>query len=132
MAKAQRFLFSFTKFMDFLKKHQDKLNIYVRTYNDSPSGETDFYLDDKLYISEENTRGQGKQYFLFDNNMVIGIGSNRSPVIPMYYFINPDDDEDIYLVHDVGVPLFDETLHPINPDVFQLLKEHGGIDKGNN
>lgn len=132
MAKAQRFLFSFSKFIKYLKNNQDTLNLNSRTDGDSFSDEITFYLDDKLSVSEEDIRGQAQQYFLVDNDMVIAYGSDRSSRVYIYYVVNPENDKDIYLIRDMETPFVDETLHPIKLDVFNLLKEYGGIDKGNN
>lgn len=132
MTKVQRFLFSFPKFIKYLKNNQDTLNLNTRTNIDSFSDETTFYLDDKWYISEEDIQGQAQQYFLVDDDMVIAYGSDRSTWVYIYYLVNPDNDRDICLIRNVENSFGYETLHPIKYDVFKLIKEHGEVDREDN
>lgn len=132
MAKAQRFLFSFSKFIKYLKNNQDTLNLNSSTYVDSFSDEITFYLDDKLSVSEEDIHGQAQQYFLVDNDMVIAYGSDLSTCVNIYYLVNPDNDRDICLIRNVENSFGYETLHPIKYDVFKLIKEHGEVDREDN
>ena len=130
MVKAQRFLFSFPKFMDYLTNNQYTLNLYSVTNSNSFSDETTFYLDDKLHISEEFIHGKGStQWFLLDNNMVIAYRNELSPDVYIYYVINPDDEKDIRLVRNIKKPLVDETLRPIKHNIFKLMKEYGEINR---
>lgn len=132
MTKVQRFLFSFPKFIKYLKNNQDTLNLNTRTNIDSFSDETTFYLDDKWYISEEDIQGQAQQYFLVDDDMVIAYGSDRSTWVYIYHLANPDNDQDICLIRNVENPFGYETLYPIEHDVFKLIKEHGEVDREDN
>lgn len=127
MAKAQRLLFSFQKFINYVQLNQDTLKLHTYTHNDSFSDEITFQLDTELYISKEDIHGEGTQYFLTDHDMVIAYGDNHSSNQYLYYFVNPNDENKIYLIRDMDKPFVDETLHPIDPDVFKLLKEHGEI-----
>lgn len=132
MAKVQRFLFSFPKFINYLKNNQGTLNLNTRTNVDSFSNETTFYLGDKWYISEGYIQGQAQQYFLVDNDMIIACGSDRLSTINIYYLVNPDNDRDICLIRNVENSFGYETLHPIKYDVFKLIKEHGEVDREDN
>ena len=132
MAKVQRFLFSFPKFINYLKNNQGTLNLNTRTNVDSFSNETTFYLGDKWYISEGYIQGQAQQYFLVDNDMIIACGSDRLSTIHIYHLVNPDNDKDICLIRNVENPFGYETLYPIEHDVFKLIKEHGEVDREDN
>ena len=132
MVKAQRFLFSFPKFIKYLKDNQDTLKLDGRTNIDSFGGETSFYLDDEWYVSEEDIQEQAQQYFLVDDDMVIAYGNDLSTCVNIYYLVNPDNDRDICLIRNVENSFGYETLHPIKYDVFKLIKEHGEVDREDN
>lgn len=133
MAKVQRFLFSFPKFINYLKNNQHTLNLYGITNINSFSEETIFHLDDKWYISEEGIHGQSQHYFLvYDDDMVIAYGNDLSTCVNIYYLVNPDNDRDICLIRNVENSFGYETLHPIKYDVFKLIKEHGEVDREDN
>lgn len=132
MVKAQRFLFSFPKFIKYLKDNQDTLKLDSRTNIDSFGGETSFYLDDEWYVSEEDIQEQAQQYFLVDDDMVIAYGNDLLTCVNIYYLVNPDNDRDICLIRNVENSFGYETLHPIKYDVFKLIKEHGEVDREDN
>lgn len=127
MAKAQRFLFSFQKFINYLQLNQKNLNLYTYTQNDKFSDEITFQLDTELYISREDIHGKGTQYYLTDHYMVIAYGDNHSENKYLYYLVNPDSENEMHLISDMEKPFVDETFHLIDPDVFSLLKKHGEI-----
>lgn len=133
MAKVQRFLFSFPKFINYLKNNQRTLNLYGITNINSFSSETIFHLDDKWYISEEGIHGQSQHYFLvYDDGMVIAYGNDLSACVNIYFLVNPDNEKEIWLIRNVENSFGYETLHPIKYDVFKLIKEHGEVDREDN
>lgn len=127
MVKAQRFLFSFQKFINYLKLNQNTLNLHTFTHNDEFSDQITFELDTELHISKEDFHGRGTQYYLTDHDMVIAYGDNHSMNQYLYYLVNPDNENEIYLIRNMEKPFVDETFHLIDPDAFNMLKEHGEI-----
>lgn len=129
MVKAQRFLFSFPKFMDYLEDNRVTLNLLHYRRQDSFSTETIFHLDDNLHIIKEDIHGKTHQYFLIDNDMVIAYAGSFSRNLYIYYLVNPNNDRDIKLIRDMENPFADESLCPIKYNVFKLIKEHGETDR---
>lgn len=126
MYKTQRFLFSFSKFINYLEQ-----NPYMEL-NKNSNDEITFQLEGKLYLNSKGNLGESQQYFLENPDGVIAYGGRRLPESFIYYQVNQEDENDIILIPKYKNASWDkpftyDPIHRVNPHTIKLLKEHGEI-----